>query len=122
MLRVLVVEDEALVRMGLMCFVEDLGHVVCGGAATEPEAVSLAGQTKPDIVLMDVRLAGDGDGVTAARRIRDRYDIPSIFISANLDSATIARAQDARPVAFIHKPFDPDRLGRVLDDLARSRH
>ncbi len=114
MLRVLVVEDEALVQMGFICFVQTLGHQVCGSAVTADEAVAAAGESRPDLVLMDVRLAEGSDGVTAAQAIRDRFDIPSIFISANLDPSTMDRAQGARPLAFIHKPFDPIRLKRVL--------
>ncbi|WP_236025273.1 response regulator [Arenibaculum pallidiluteum] len=122
MLRVLVVEDEILVQMGLICFLEALGHQVCGGAANAADAVALAEEQRPDLVLMDIRLAADGDGVTVAQEIRDRCDIPSVFISANLDNATVARARRARPLAFIHKPFDPGDLQRVLEgaDAPRS--
>jgi CheY-like chemotaxis protein len=118
MLRVLVVEDEALVQMGLISFVQALGHQVCGNAVTADEAVAAAERSRPDLVLMDVRLAGGSDGVAAAQLIRDRFDIPSVFISANLDADTVARAGPARPLAFVHKPFDPTRLQRVLDSAA----
>jgi DNA-binding NarL/FixJ family response regulator len=120
MLRVLVVEDEALVQLGLISFMQMLGYEVCGSAVTADEAIAIASRERPDVVLMDVRLAEGSDGVLAATAIRDRFDVPSIFISANLDSALMERAKACRPLAFINKPFDPALLGAVLSDSASA--
>src|SRR3954470_4985585 len=116
-LRVLVVEDEMLIALGLELTVQGFGHRVCALAATAEEAVAEAGQHRPDIVLMDICLGQGSNGIAAACEIRRRFDIPAIFISASLDSGTAETAQAARPLGFIAKPFTPDRIGRALAEV-----
>ena len=113
--RILIVEDELFVAMDIELVVLRAGHHVVGFAGTAEGAVALAQQTEPDLVLMDIRLAGTRDGVDAALEIRERFDIPSLIISAYTDAPTRERAMPARPLGFITKPFDYKLLAVALD-------
>lgn len=111
--RILIVEDEAVVAMEIAALLEEAGYVVVGTAASEAAALAAAQQHDPDVVLMDITLQGGDDGIATAERIRRECDIPSIFLSAASDSATIGRARSIG-AGFIRKPYDPRQLLRTL--------
>ena len=113
-LRLIVVEDEALVARAIKETVEDLGHRVCGIAGTEAEAIDLAGRERPDLALMDVRLAGGSDGIAAARRLSARFGIRSIFLSGYADHATMSRITETYPLGVVHKPFSTAQIKTAL--------
>ncbi|SMH59899.1 response regulator [Azospirillum agricola] len=117
-LRLLVVEDEQLSAEAVCMAVSDLGHTVCGTAATEAEAVEIAARVRPDVALMDVRLAG-GDGIAAARRLHTDHGIRSIFLSGYADHGVMARITETYPLGVVHKPFSHGQLKVVLDLAAR---
>ena len=75
----------------------------------------LAGRVRPNLVLMDIRLANNSDSVAAAIEIRQRFDIPSIFVSAHGDPIMRSRAAAARPLGFIEKPFSPKSLELAIE-------
>lgn len=112
--RVLVVEDERIIAFGLGRVLQRLGYTVVGTAADAASALRLVGQYHPDLVLMDVHLDGPVDGIVAASRIREQFDVPSVFLSAYSDEETRARSQAARPVGFIFKPFEVAEVDRVI--------
>ncbi|WP_348771406.1 response regulator [Azospirillum sp. SYSU D00513] len=118
-LRLMIVEDEALTAQAVGLALTDLGHVVCGTARTEAEAVELAGRERPDAVLMDVRLAG-GDGIEAARRLNANYGIRSIFLSGYANHGVMARITETYPLGVVHKPFSTAQL-KVAVELAARR-
>jgi two-component system, response regulator PdtaR len=109
-LRIIIVEDDVFIRLDLMTHLTSAGHTVVGTADSAAEAIRVTGSEHPDLVLMDVRLLGEGDGIEAATEIWRRYAVRSLFVSANLDAGTRARAAAANPVGFLEKPFSPDRL------------
>lgn len=117
-LRLLVVEDELVSAEAIRMAVSDLGHTVCGTAATEAEAVAIAGRDRPDLALMDVKLAG-GDGIEAARRLHLNYGIRSIFLSGYANHGMMARITETYPLGIVHKPFSPGQLKTALDLAAR---
>lgn len=117
-LRLLVVEDEPTAAEAVRQAVIGLGHTVCGTAATEAAAVELARRERPDVALMDVRLAG-GDGIAAARRLRTNVGVRSIFLSGYADHAVMARITEAYPLGVVHKPFSIAQLKLALDLAAR---
>jgi two-component system, response regulator PdtaR len=113
--RILIVEDEMFVAMDIELVVERTGHQVVGFAGTAERAVALAEELRPDLVLMDIRLRGERDGIDAAIEIRQRFDIPSLIISAFGDARTRERAGPARVLGFISKPFDRALLKIALN-------
>jgi CheY-like chemotaxis protein len=109
-LRIVVVEDEVFIRLDLVTHLEGAGHQVIGTASSATEAVQIVEQRHPDLVLMDVRLLGEGDGISAATEIWQRLGIRSLFVSANLDAGARARAASANPLGFLEKPFTRNSL------------
>lgn len=103
------------VAMDIETAVVKAGHQVVGFAGTAQQAVALAEEKRPDLVLMDIRLAGVRDGVDAAIEIRRRFDIPSLIISGHYDAETRARAAPAQTLGFIPKPFDHALLAVALN-------
>jgi len=101
---VAVVDDEFLIATGLSMQLEDLGMKVCGTAATADEAVALAQATRPAIVLMDVRLAGEKDGVDAALAIHDTVGSKVIFVTGSREAATMDRIRLDHPAGVLFKP------------------
>jgi CheY-like chemotaxis protein len=119
--RVLIVEDEALVAADLSELLGGMGFVVTGCASDGEEAVALARQTRPALVLMDVRLPGPVDGVAAAGRIREEIGATIVYLTATADPATLARARPTEPAGYLLKPFDERGLSATLQ-MALSRH
>ncbi len=117
-LRILIVEDDALIALDLAMTVEELGHEVVGEAAEAKEAVGAAGRLRPDLVLMDVKLLRGSSGFEAAREIHERFGIRSLFCSGNIDEDLKARASGVNPVGWLAKPISPNALSRVLDALS----
>jgi two-component system, response regulator PdtaR len=114
-MRVLIVEDDAIVAMHLAMLVAQFGHVVCAVAVSAIEAVDHAAALNPDVVLMDIRLAGGSSGIDAARELYARQALRCIFLSANLDEATKTALLPYDPIDFVGKPVLPVRLQRALD-------
>jgi two-component system, response regulator PdtaR len=112
--RILIVEDELFVALDIQRMLEVDGHSIVGIAATAEEAVALAARERPNVVFMDIRLAGARDGIDAAHEIRERLDIPSIFVTANTDDHTRQRAAVTRPLGFLNKPFTQAKLRVTL--------
>jgi CheY-like chemotaxis protein len=118
---ILVVEDEGVVAEDLQHRLVELGYAVAGWAVSGEDAVRLAEEARPDLVLMDVRIRGELDGIAAARAIRDRIDIPVIFVTAFADPETLGRAKAAEPLGYIVKPFS-DRDLETSIELALYKH
>lgn len=121
--RVLVVEDEYFVALDAENALDSAGFEVVGVAATAEEAVEIARAERPDLVLMDIRLAGARDGIDAAAEIRGSLGIPSLFATAHSDAATRARGEGAAaPLGWLTKPYAPSELAAaVAAALAKLR-
>ena len=104
--------------LGLEDLVLERGHAVVDAVASGPAAVAAASAHLPDVVLMDIRLARGTDGVAAAVEIRNRFDIPAIFLSAHSDPETRERADAARPIGYLVKPFSTDEIVALIDRAA----
>jgi len=118
---ILVVEDESVVAQDIQNSISRIGHEVAGWATTAEEAIALAEENHPDLVLMDIRLGGEVDGITAAERIRQSFDIPVIFLTAFADDETLARVKLVGPFGYILKPFDESDL-RIAIEIGASKH
>lgn len=106
-LRILIAEDDVLIALDVEETLTEAGHEVIGTAVTEDEAVAMAAEMAPDLVIMDLRLARGSSGEAAARRIRETAPVALVFASGNLDPATRARLAEMEPVAFLPKPYLP---------------
>jgi two-component system, cell cycle sensor histidine kinase and response regulator CckA len=120
-LRVLVVEDEALIAEELQERLTRLGMIVVAAVDSADLAIESAISKQPDLILMDVRLKGKGDGISAADAIRQRQDIPVVFLTAHSDRATIERAKRGAPFGYVLKPFHEREL-LVAIEMAVHRH
>ncbi len=119
--RILVVEDEAIAAKSIESNLDKLGYAVVGRVSSGDGAVRLAGETQPDLVLMDIKLQGDTDGIAAAELIRTRYHIPVVYLTAHADEETLGRAKITQPFGYVLKPFDLRDL-HVAIEMARYLH
>ncbi|MDH5676194.1 MAG: response regulator [Myxococcales bacterium] len=112
MARILIVEDEGIVAMELAARIEAMGHEVCAtvGSVADALAVIEAASELPDLALLDMRLRGPGDGCQLARELRERHDIPFIFLTAYSDGDTLGQIKACEPLGYLLKPFDERTL------------
>ncbi len=118
-LKVVVAEDEGLIRMDVVASLEEAGLVVVGQAADGEEAIALATEHEPDLVVMDVKMPRL-DGISAAQKIAE-LKIPVVLLTAFSDSELVARAAEAGAMAYVTKPFKPTDLLPAIQ-IALSRH
>ena len=113
--RILIVEDEAITVSALKRELTTLGYEVAGSANTTDEAFRAVERYKPDLVLMDITLAGSVDGITAAVMIRGNFALPVVFLTAHADHGTIERAVHAGAFGYVLKPFSAAGLKAAID-------
>lgn len=118
---ILVVEDEGIVAQEIKSRLEKNGYAVCGVAHDGKTAIAHAAALQPDLILMDIRLKGEMDGIEAAGRIRDRFSIPVVYLTAYTDAATLERAKVMEPFGYVVKPFETRSL-LVSIEIALHRH
>lgn len=102
---ILVVEDESIVSKDIQLSLKKLGYNVIGSATTGEKAIDLALSLQPDLILMDIMLKGDINGIRATKRIQTRANIPVIYLTAYADENTLERAKVTQPYGYIIKPF-----------------
>ncbi len=119
--RILIIEDESVVALDLRQRLENLGYQVVGHATRGEKGVQLALETKPDLIMMDIKLRGALDGIEAAQRIRAEIDIPIVFLTAFADQETIRRAALTGPFGYLLKPFD-EQLLSINIEVALYKH
>jgi AmiR/NasT family two-component response regulator len=111
---ILIAEDENIVARDIAESLDRLGYRVAGVVTSGREVVEAAARIKPDLVLMDVNLRGDLDGIGAASVLRDRDGPPVVFLTAFSDNDTLKRAVESEPHGYLVKPFREAELGCVL--------
>ncbi len=119
--RIMIVEDEVIVAMDVQQRLERLGYNVVAHATSGEEAITLAMREMPDLILMDIKIQGEMDGIDAAARIRATHDIPIIYVTAFSGDDTINRARQTEPFGYLIKPFD-DRELRSSIEIAIYKH
>ena len=119
--RILVVEDDGIVAMGLQARLHSLGYQTPAVVPFGEEAVQKAGELQPDLVLMDIKLKGSMDGIEAAQRIREKQNIPVIYMTAYADDKTLERAKVTEPYGYILKPFEERELHSTIE-MALYKH
>lgn len=113
--KILIVEDEMIIAANISLQLSTLGYDVTGIIPRGEEALLHVKQNKPDMVLMDIQLKGELDGVDTARLMQQEYDIPVIYLTANADDTNFAKAKETHPYAFISKPFKKLDLQRAIE-------
>lgn len=121
MAKLLIVEDEGVVAWHIQEALEKLGHTVIATIACGEKAITIAQANQPDLILMDIRLKGKVDGIEAAQKIRERFNIPVVFLTAYADDQTLERALATSPFGYLIKPFQEKELKTTLE-IALSRH
>jgi signal transduction histidine kinase len=119
--RILVVEDESIVAFNLQQRLSQLGYDVPAIAVSGEESFDLVEQTRPDLVLMDIHIQGDLDGIEVAARLQETHAIPVIYLTAYSEDSTLERARKTRPYGYLLKPFSERELHATIQ-MAFERH
>ena len=119
--KILIVEDEGIVALDLANRLRRMGYSVLATVASGELAIEKATEVCPDLVLMDIRLRGNMDGIESAEAIRTRFDIPVVYLTTLADDDTMRRAEMTHPAGYITKPFEDEEL-RVTIDAALGWH
>jgi CheY-like chemotaxis protein len=118
--KILIVEDEIIIAIDLKIRLEDLGYYVPGIAVNGRDAIKKTGEKNPDIILMDILLNGDKDGIQVAQQIRNQYNVPIIYLTGSQNDGLIEKAGITEPYGYINKPFDNTEIENAIQ-LAVSK-
>jgi len=113
-IRVLVVEDETIIAMDLQGILKQFGYEVCRVVSSGEESIRTAKRCRPDVVLMDIKLRGSMNGITAAKHIRSDLEIPVVYLTAYSDPYTMNTINASEQEGFIYKPFEERQLRKAL--------
>ncbi|MBM4284291.1 MAG: response regulator [Deltaproteobacteria bacterium] len=119
--KIMVVEDEIIIARELQIILESMGYDVCAVETSGEEAVSRVEEIQPDLILMDINLIGEIDGIEAATQIQEKLDIPVVYLTAFGDQALLDRAKVTMPYGYILKPYD-DRELRIIIEISLYKH
>jgi DNA-binding LytR/AlgR family response regulator len=123
-LKIAIVEDEMLTASNIQEVIEDAGYSVTGIADDANGAIDLINKSQPDLVMLDIHIKGDKDGVWLAEQINERYKLPFIFLTSFGDKASVARAVRTRPFGYLLKPFDEndiiESIGIALNNFSKD--
>ena len=117
--RIMIVEDERITAEDIHDILTHLGYTVTAVVSSGEEAIHQAERTRPDLVMMDIRIKGEMDGIDAAREIRERFGIPAVYLTAHADRETLDRAKLAEPLGYLIKPFQE---GELLASIEMALH
>lgn len=118
--RIFIVEDDDIIAKTTEWRIKRMGHEFCGRAINGKDALEQIAKIKPEIVLMDISLSSEPDGITVAEEIKKMYDIAIVYLTSWTDEETLARAKATHPNAYLVKPFDDKDL-RVAIELAAGK-
>lgn len=113
--RILIVEDEHIVAMGIKRMLKNMGYTLAGVASSGEDAINKAESTFPDLVLMDIMLKGEMNGIEAAKEIKVRFDIPVVYLTACSESKIVESAWKTGSFGYVVKPFDEKDLQKSIN-------
>ena len=114
---ILIVEDESIIAMDIRLRLLRFGYNVCGIVATGEEAIRKCEEALPDLVLMDIKLKGEMDGIDAASEIRHRFNITVVYLTSLSDDGTLKRAMTTEPHGYVKKPFEDKELQAAVEEV-----
>lgn len=120
-LKILIVEDEAIVALEIQHRLKSLNYEVIGVASTGVKALALAEEKKPDLVLMDLKLKGSMNGLETALALKNNFSIPSIFVTAFSDDTTLNQIKEKINCEILLKPFSPDDLKNTIEKTINEK-
>lgn len=115
MVNILLVEDELIIAEDMTNILERIGYNVIGVAIDFDEAIEILENQKPDLILLDINLSGNRDGIQLAKEINRRFSVPFIFTTSYTDAATLERAKHVNPVNYLVKPFKKEQLYTAIE-------
>ena len=119
---ILIVEDEVIIAKDMSLTLAKLGYQITGHCVSGEEAIGMAEEKHPDIIVMDIMLKGEMTGIDAAKEIHNKYNIPVVFITAYSDEDTISRANSSSPFGYIVKPFKANDLRATIETALNRFH
>ncbi len=119
--RIMIVEDEWTVAEDIKISLQNLGYAISSVTSSGKEAIQKAEEDRPDLVLMDIVLQGEMDGIEAANQIRSRFNIPIVYLTAYADEKVLERAKITEPSGYIVKPFINEDL-KITIEIALYKH
>jgi CheY-like chemotaxis protein len=119
--KILVVEDERIIAMDIQDRLRKWGYDAFDIASSGEEALRKTKSLRPDLVLMDIKLQGEMDGIEAAKKIQAQFNIPIIYLTAYADERTLARAEETQPSAIILKPFGEKVLQSTIQTVLNKQ-
>ncbi len=119
--KIMIVEDEGITAMNIQSSLEDMGYTITSTAFTGESAVRKAAADNPDLIMMDIILDGEIDGIEAARQIQSAHDVPVVYLTAHSDQKMLNRIKTTSPFGYIMKPFDSREL-QITVELAFYKH
>jgi CheY-like chemotaxis protein len=120
--QILVVEDEGIIASDIQRTLEKYGYSVLAVVSSGEEALEKAGVYRPDLILMDISLEGNMDGIEAAAQIKSHFNIPIVYITGKADKHTIDRAKQTDPAGYLIKPFDERTLSTAVELALYRNH
>ncbi len=118
--RILISEDEVIIAEDIAACLEELGYETCAIDSGE-NTINIIREKQPDLVLLDINLKGEADGIAIGSRIKQEFGIPFIYLTAYADKATIDRAKETEPDGFLVKPYDENNLRSAIE-IALYKH
>jgi CheY-like chemotaxis protein len=118
--KIMIVEDEVIIAMDLAEDLETLGYKVVEVVSSGEKAIEKVSEIQPDLILMDIMLKGDIDGITAAGEIAKKFDIPIVYLTAHTDKNTMLRAKSIKHCGYIIKPFDRQNLQNTIETALQN--
>lgn len=115
--KIFIVEDDSIIKLLITTLIESMGHTIAGTAASMESALPRIHQSEPDLLILDIGLKGEQDGIALGSRLQDSTSIPFIYVTGNSDTSTIQRARLTDPLGFIFKPFDENGFVRELQNF-----
>lgn len=117
MAKILIVEDEAIIVHSFKIELEAQGNEICGMVSTAKEAIEFVQENEPDLILMDINLSGDMDGIQAAEKILEMKSIPIVFMTGYTHKRNAERVKKIDHLAYISKPIDPYQILKLIEKL-----
>jgi CheY-like chemotaxis protein len=113
--RILLVEDEAVTAMSMLDILEAWGYETCTPATTGAEALARVEKERPDLVLLDIKLSRGTSGIEVARKIKERFGVPILFMTGYLDEGLREKAENVGPVGYLVKPVNMEKLKSAIE-------